>query len=835
MKNLFFLTVCLFLFQSGFAQVLWEDIPESAIPVVGPRYVVPQKYRSVWLEVNTMASFLADAPERFTPAALESSALPVLSLPTPEGRFSRFYLVESPIMHPDLQAQYPEIRCYTGYGIDDPTATLKCDLSPLGFHAMVLSGRTGSWFIEPYSHGDRNNYMVYYKKDHPRPADDDFVCEVEGGREEPEAGPLEGTPEQGDCQFRRYRLVVACTGEYATFQGGTVTLALAAINTSVNRVVGVYETEIGVTMQLVANNNLVVYTNATTDPYTNTNGSTMLGQNKTNLNAVIGSANYDIGHVFSTGGGGVASLGVVCKSNKAQGVTGTNAPTGDLFDIDYVSHEMGHQFSGNHCFNAITGSCNGNINATTAMEAGSGQTIMAYAGICSPNNSQANSDAYFHAVNLKEIGDFVKASSHTCDEIINTGNNPPTVSGGLDYTIPKSTYFALTATGSDPDIGNSVTYCWEQMDNAAATYPLAATNPQGPNFRSFFATESPTRYFPRLTDIIANNSPAWEKLPSVARVFNFRVTARDIGAAYGCTAEDNVVVTVNGTAGPFLVTVPNTNVTWTGNTTQTVTWDVAGTTANSVNCANVKISLSTDGGLTYPTVILASTTNDGSETITVPNISSTTCRIKIEGVGNIFFDISNTNFRINLSLPVELIDFQAAVEGDNNVTLDWATATEKENRGFDIEMRNETDTDFRKIGFVEGNGTTSEKHNYHFPVRNLGDGIWYFRLKQVDLNGKSEYSPVRSVRISAPFSVKVYPNPVRQNLNVVVFTEKESAVTFELINQLGQRFQPATAEQSLQRGFNSLNLDLSQIPAGIYYYICRTDAGISQGQLAVEH
>jgi Metallo-peptidase family M12B Reprolysin-like/Secretion system C-terminal sorting domain len=828
MKKLFLLTVFALHIQSSFAQSFWENIPEASISVVGQRYVVPQQYHTAWLNVNGMESFLADAPERFTPAALETSLLPVLTLPTPEGRTARFRLAESPVMHPDLQAQYPEIRCYTGYGIDDPTAVLKCDLTPWGFHAMVLGSQSGAWFIEPYSHGDRQHYMVYYKKDHPRPADEDFVCGTED-REEVEEIPLDDIPEQGDCQFRRYRLAVACTGEYAAFHGGTAPLALAAIVTSVNRVVGVYETEVGVTMQLIANNNLLVYLDAGSDPYTNNDASAMLNQNRDNLNTTIGNGNFDIGHVFSTAAGGVAGLGVVCNSsNKARGVTGIAAPIGDLFDIDYVAHEMGHQFSGNHSFNGNAGSCNGNLSTNNAMEAGSGQTIMAYAGICGAQNSANRSDAYFHAISLQNIGNFVTGAGHTCDQIISTANSAPTVNGGSDYTVPRSTPFALTATG------NAATFCWEQMDNALATYPITSTNPQGPNFRSFFGTASPTRFFPRLADIVSNANPAWEVLPSIARTFNFRVTGRNVGSGYGCTAEDNVVVTVNGVAGPFLVTAPNTNTTWIGGTTQTVTWDVAGTTANSVNCANVKISLSTDGGFTYPTVLLESTPNNGSATVTSPNISATTCRIKVEGVGNIFFDISNVNFTISFNLPVELTDFEARLEGNNNVLLQWATASEKNNQGFDIEMKNETDPDFQRVGFQPGNGTNTERHTYNYLVRNLKDGTWYFRLKQVDFDGNTAYSPVRSVQIKAPFSVSLFPNPVRQLLNVVVFSEKESTLTFELLNQLGQRFDLLSQEQTLQRGHNSLQFDVSALPAGIYYYVCRSEEGVLQGELVVE-
>lgn len=834
MKKLLTFTLVALFFHTSFSQNFWELISESSIPASGPRYVLPRKYQTAWLDVLTLESSLQNVPERFTPAALQISQLPVLTLLNPEGRITRFHLAESPVMHPDLQAQFPEIRCYTGYGIDDPTAKLKCDVTPWGFHAMVRSAEKGTWFIEPYSHGDRQHYMIYYKQDNPRPEGEQWECLTEDRPDETDTPTANGTPEQGDCMFRQYRIGVACTGEYATFHGGTTSLVLAAINTSVNRVAGVYEDEIGVTMQLISNNSVLIYLNATTDPYTNNNGSTMLGENQTIFNNVIGSANYDIGHVFSTGGGGVAGLGVVCSStNKARGVTGRGAPIGDLFDIDYVAHEIGHQFNGSHSFNAVSGSCNGNRSANNAMETGSGQTIMAYAGICSPYNIANQSDAYFHAISLQNIASLITASGHTCDLIINNGNSNPTVNGGADYTIPRSTPFALTATGSDPN-GNSLSYNWEQMNNQSATYPLTSTNPQGPNFRSYWATSSPTRYFPNLAAIIANTTPAYEVLPSIARTLNFRVTARDVGGTYGCTAEDNVIVTVNGTAGPFLVTVPNTAVNWPGNSFQTVTWNVAGTTANSVNCANVKISLSTDGGLTYPTVLLASTPNDGSETITVPNTPTTTARIKVEGVGNIFFDISNTNFTITFSLPVELLDFQVNKDGDNAALLQWATASEKNNRGFEIEMKHETEADFQKAGFVKGSGTTTDKQTYSYTVRNLKNGTWYFRLKQIDEDGSVHYSPVQSVEIRSALAVKLFPNPVHDKLNVTVFSEEEAVLSFELINQIGQRFQLASSEHALQRGYNSFQFNVGSLPAGVYYYVCRTEASILQGEVVVK-
>jgi subtilisin-like proprotein convertase family protein len=629
------------------AQSLWTTTPENNIPAYGERRIKPQHYLTVKLNLDALTPVLSAAPERFSSNAAESNTY--LSVPMPDGSTQNFRLLESPVMAPELQSRYPEIRCYTGYGVDNPAASLKCDLTPWGFHGMVMIPGQSPVFIDPYQQGNRDYYVVYYKKDYVAGKNDHFLpCET------PDNGMVEikegFNAEAGDCKLRKYRLALACTGEYALFHGNTKLLVMGAMNTSMNRVNGVYEREITVTMQLVPKNDTLIFLNSSTDPYTNNNGSTMLGQNVTTCNNRIGSANYDIGHVFSTGGGGIAGLGVVCSSSKAQGVTGSDSPIGDPFDIDYVVHEMGHQFGAEHTQNNDCNRVPG-----SAVEPGSGSTIMGYAGICAPN-VQLHSDDYFHALNLQQIGTFLLGAGNTCAVKINTGNNSPTVNGGADYVIPKSTTFALTATGSDPD-GDALTYCWEQMDPEFATMPPVSTSTTGPLFRTFKGVASPTRYFPNLTDILNNANPTWEKLPSVARNMKFRVTVRDNKAGGGCTSEDNVVVTVAGTAGPFLVTAPNTAVTWYVGETKTITWSVNGTNAAPVNCANVRILLSTDGGLTFPTVLAASVPNNGTANITVPNQVSNTCRVKVESIGNIFFDISNQNFIIlSSATPLFLLD-----------------------------------------------------------------------------------------------------------------------------------------------------------------------------------
>lgn len=651
-KKLLTLLCVLTFIGAAHAQSIWTDAPESGIPSAGERYIRPLKYRAIRIDVSAMKALLSTAPERFSPAA-ESGNLPVLSLPLPGGGVARFQLEETPVMHPELQAKYPNIRTYTGRGIDDPTAVLKCDLTQFGFHGMVISGQSGNFYIDPAILGNTEHYLVYYKKDYlGKKEDEPWTCATptpEGAQElshGPAHVPAATADYQGDTKLRRYRLALACTGEYAAFHGGTKVGALAGMNTTMNRVNGVYETDFAVTMQIIANNDAIIYLNAASDPYTNNDGGAMLGQNQTTCNNIIGVANYDIGHVFSTGGGGIAGLSVVCGTSKANGVTGGGSPIGDPFDIDYVAHEMGHQFGGNHTF----GNCGGNVNNPAAVEPGSGTTIMAYAGICGGQNVASNSEDIFSGYSIQEMGNFIySGGANTCPVKITTSNHNPVVDAGVNRTIPKSTPFALTAIGSDVD-GDTLTYTWEQMDFGNAPSPPVSTATVGPLFRSYKGNSSPTRVFPRLPDLVANINSTWEELPGVARNMVFRVVARDHDWQAGCTDEDDIQLTVSAASGPFLVTAPNTNVTWFVGSTQTVTWDVANTTAAPVSCANVRITLSTDGGFTYPVVLAASVPNNGSATILVPNNISTTCRVRVESVGNIFFDISNTNFKIELPL-----------------------------------------------------------------------------------------------------------------------------------------------------------------------------------------
>jgi subtilisin-like proprotein convertase family protein len=633
----------------------WTTADEQRIPNQEKldRPIIPQQYLTYSLDFQSIKKHLSNAPLRFPTAA--SSEKLLLSLPLPDGSFQQFRIEEAPTMHADLQAKYPNIRSFAGVGVEDRYATVRLEYSPDGFSAMILTvGKT--YFIDPYAKDNTDFYIVYDKKDFV--TDKKMSCEtLDNLEDEIDEAAVART---SDGNLRNYRLALACTGEYATYHGGTVVKVMAAMNKSMTRVNGIYERENSITMTMIPNNDKLIYLNANTDPYTNTSGSTMLGQNQTTCDQQIGTANYDIGHVFSTGGGGVATLQSPCdKDKKARGVTGLSAPKNDPFDVDYVAHEMGHQFGGAHTFN---NSCNNNISTGSAFEPGSGSTIMAYAGICSPN-VQNNSDAYFHIQSLLQISAFATVGGgNTCPTKIDTKNNAqPSVKAGKDYIIPKSTPFELFGSATDAD-GDPMTYNWEQFDNQTASMPPKNTNTGGPAFRSRTATIEPIRIFPPLDNIVKNTNNTWEVLPNVARTMNFRCTARDLHNGFGRANYDAMLTTVSAVAGPFQVTAPNTNtIDWLVNSKQTVTWNVAKTDTFPVNCAKVNILLSYDGGYTYPDTLAKEIPNKGSFEVTMPNKATATARIKVKGADNIFFDISNANFKISLP-PVPNFSL---ITGDN--------------------------------------------------------------------------------------------------------------------------------------------------------------------------
>lgn len=812
----------LLLTSISFAQTsrleLWHDVEESSIQLTGEKLIIPQNYRTVKLDLQKFGNLLSNAPLEKNVSLKNSTS--VIEFPTPDGRFSSFYFVESPVMEDELQSAYPEIRTYVGIGIDDEYAWVRFDFTPHGFHAMVRSVN-GSYFIDPHNQGDIENYISYFVADYIK-EDFERTCEViiegnildemnfllEGGIETP-TGP----------QLRTYRLACAATGEYTQFHGGTVALGLAAVVTAVNRVTGVYETELAIRMVLVANNNLIIYTDPNTDPYSNSSGGTMLGQNISNLSSVIGNANFDIGHVFSTGGGGVAYLGVVCTSNKAGGVTGLPQPIGDPFYIDYVAHEMGHQFGAHHTFNGSAGSCSGsNRNPATAYEPGSGSTIMAYAGICSPQNLQNLSDPHFHVASFDQIVAYTNFGSGSgCPVVTNTGNNAPVVTvpaGG--FAIPINTPFALTGSAVDPD-NDPLTYSWEEWDLGPAGHPNSPSG-DAPIFRVFNPVSTPTRTFPRIQNLLNNTQTIGEILPSYSRNLRFRLVARDNRPAAGGVDYAQVNFTVSNAAGPFLVTYPNTNVIIPGLSPIAVTWNVANTNASPVNVSNVNILLSVDGGNTYAYTLATNTTNDGTEVVILPDHETNTARIKVEAVGNIFFDISNVNFTIDEAIPVELVSFIAEASL-NGITLKWKTATETNNNGFSVE-KSSNGVSFNEIAFVKGMGTTTNQSEYSFTDDNVKVGTFYYRLKQIDYDGTSSYSNIISVDVELPTQFALnqnHPNPFNPSTKISFEFPVDADATLEIFNTIGQKV-AELVNNSLSGGRHEFEFNAAGFSSGIYYY-----------------
>ena len=582
----------------------------------------------------------------------------VLALPQPDGSSARFALCEAPIMEAPLAARYPQIKTYAGVGLDDATATVRLDLTPQGFHAQVLSGTGPGFDIDPASPTDTRHCLSYYRQHvQPAAAGKAPICGTVTTPAEEQAsaarvaawraGGGAAAARSTGAQLRVYRLALTCTPEYALTKGNTTASVLAALVVSLNRVVGIFERELTVRLVLVANNDRLIFLSGTgpqpSPSLTNGDTSPLILENQANVDRLIGDANYDIGHVIFAGGGGRGMITGVClRGGKAQ------AASAD--DVEVIGHEMGHQLGASHSFNAERGR-----EQNKAWEPGSGTTLMSYAGSFGPlYDVQSYSDYIFHTGSYEEMQ--TTLSGKSCGTTVATGNTPPTVTAPASGKIlPAGTPFRLTATATDAE-NDPLTYSWEELDTGPAgdlTQPQVAGETP-PLFRTRPPVVSPTRYFPRLDELVNNTVAPGERLPTVTRGLKFRCTARDLhngtaGPVGGISYSALVTLDVSAAAGPFLVTAPNAaGISWAGGSTQTVSWNVANTNTAPVSCAKVNLRLSLDGGLTYPTVLASNVNNSGTASITVPNVANTTAtaRVMVEAADNYFFDISNNNFTI---------------------------------------------------------------------------------------------------------------------------------------------------------------------------------------------
>jgi len=669
------------------------------------RLTYPKEFRLFNLNLEPLRQELLSVVDR------SSKHLSVITLPNANGELEQFEVYEASNFEADLQAKFPEIRAYSGKGITDRFATVKLSISPQGIQTMVFRTDKENEFIEPYSN-DHRVYSVY--KSHRDKGKFGWICTTQEQQLSSDinsaiSGRMEARG-SSTGELKTLRLAQSCNGEYSNWFGATssaqVNLVLAAYNATLTRCNGVYEKDLALHLNLIANTTAVIYYNPSTDPYS-PNLSNWNNQLQTTLTNVIGEANYDIGHMFgaSGGGGNAGCIGCVCvNGSKGRGITSPadGIPQGDNFDIDYVVHEVGHQLGGNHTFSMS------NEGTGQNKEVGSGITIMGYAGITSYDVAPHSIDI-FHETSIAQIQ--ANLSNKTCPVSVNmTANHAPIIGAVSNYIIPISTPFALSGSATDPE-NDALTYCWEQNDNSSTTGSGSVASPTkatGPNWLSFSPSTSGTRTFPKLSTILAGLNVSGplpggdavaniEALSSVSRTLNFRLTVRDnrpyvAGSTIGQTAFTDVVVTVTNTAGPFTVTAPNTAVTWNAGSAATVTWNVNGTNAGTVNCATVNILLSTDGGLTFPTVLIAATANDGSQVITVPASPGSSCRVKVEAVGNIFFDISNTNFTIGGTPPAcgDATGLTNTTPTETSTTVSWNAVSGANN--YDVEYKKNTES-----------------------------------------------------------------------------------------------------------------------------------------------
>lgn len=605
---------------------LWQDVDASELIVsaaLGDGRA-PRNYRLLRTNNQALNTLLDQAPKSEFGLGLQRT---ILTLPLPDGTFQRFWVEEYQMLAPDMAAQFPEYRTYMGHGVEDPAVTISFNRTPSGFYGMILTEQE-TFFIDPQAGGD---YVISYsKRDLPRQFWQDHHehdTSLRAATQEVAAPTATGD------KLHIYRLAIAATGEF-TRQAGGKDQAREAITTFVARLNAIYRRDLSVQFELI-NNDQIIYTDAANDPYDDTNANTMMGQNQTNLDDVIGNANYDIGHVFRSSGGGVASLQSLCSINsKARGA----GPPG------IALHEIGHQLNADHTFNARTsGNCdagNFSTNNVSNYEPGSGSTIMSYVGICGPQNLQNQRDDYLHAISIHEMTTYVATTVATCGRHVDTGNAIPTVNAGSDRNIPARTRFTLTGQGTDTD-GDALTYVWDQYQPSEPwtdANQLPNTD-QGNNviFRSYPPTAENYRNFPSLKPEFAAKAAKGESLPTTDRTLTFRLTVRD---GKGGVNADDVNVKVVNTAGPFVITAPQSGTLWDPGSTQNVTWDVANTDQAPISCTTVDIMASTDGGKNF-TMLAQGTANDGSEGITVPNqIGSLIVKVACTSNNNIFFALT---------------------------------------------------------------------------------------------------------------------------------------------------------------------------------------------------
>lgn len=734
----------------------------------------------------------------------------IIDFPFPDGSIEAFEVKYQFLMHPDLQVKFPEIYTVKGSSKQSP-AYAKFDITPKGFHGFILSDK-GTIYIEPIENSE-NLYAVFWKHDYQNAFADErleFSCgtAIGSAADEVQTFGLQKFKKSANEQVetRKYRTAISCTGGYGQFHGGTVLGALSAIVTTLNRVAGIYERDFAIFMELIADNDQLLHFDDATDPFSNNDNSALLGQNQSFITQTIGTGGYDIGHVFSRIGGGIASLRSVCVNNrKAQGVTGRAAPIGDPFDVDYVAHEMGHQFGGNHTQN---NSCN--RNASTAVEPGSASTIMGYAGICPPN-IQSNSDDYFHAVNYDEIMNYTLSNNgYNCaQKQVISNRTPIAIPQDNLFAVPVGTPYFLRGSATDSD-GDFLSYCWEQMDLGPSGSP---TNPQGsaPMYRSWSPKSESTRFLPTLIGVLSGFPPQGEVFSTYGRTVNFRLTVRDNNLGGGGVGFSQIIYSITDDAGPFVVTSPSQGFTAERGSAITVNWDVANTDQTPINCSKVHVLFSPDQGQTWTDTLAKNVDNIGIANVVLPDTTSTLPRIIVVSADNVFFNIGPF-FQTNqpnpfIAAPIELV---AISFNSNDASLEWTDVAN--NESFYLIERSNDNNLWTLIDSVPGNTVTYLDENV-----DLSQSVFY-RVRARNTLSFSAYSNVATLFNTSrnePFKsthVNLYPNPNTADGILRIYSER--SLNFVQIIDISGRI---LLNQNIENSSNQHRLTIPNLAKGMYH------------------
>ncbi|MEB4590891.1 M12 family metallo-peptidase [Candidatus Thiothrix sp. Deng01] len=622
----------------------WRDI--QARGATTGEAAALKEYRLLSLDEAQLKTQLLQMPTAAsaTDAQARASAQ-TFSIPLPNGGFVEVTATPTEVLAPEIAADHPDIQTWKLLGVDGSAISGVADFTSRGFHAMLDMANGDTLFIDPQENSGTRQYLSFTKNANWEAfRQSGWSCPVHGGsalksfRTLPSGVAARTAAKAGDT-LHTYRLAIAATGEYTQFYKGQ-SAAYASLVSAVNRINQIYERDLSIHLSLASNTN-TVYTSASSDPYTMGRSSDitpLLAQNQSNLDQVIGNSNYDVGHVVTTDGGGLAEVGVICNASlKAQGATGLSNPSGDAFVVDYLAHELGHEFGATHTFNSQLGACAGsNRQPSAAFEPGSGSTIMAYTGLCGSDNLQENSDTMMHSASISQIIDYAfNDDGASCATSSSLSNSTPTANAGSDYTIPARTPFILSGSGSDTN-GDSLSYSWEQVDAGSASYVNVDLG-NNALIRTHLPTTTPNRTIPQMSDLMGHVQSTGEYLPVTSRTLNFRLQVRD---GRGGTSYDDMRLTVKDTGSSFAVTSP-TATSFVAGSPLAVSWDVAGTNQSPVNCSTVDIAVTTDNGSSF-TDLLTGTPNDGGANVTLPSKLGSSNYIRVKCSNNLFFAMSAT-------------------------------------------------------------------------------------------------------------------------------------------------------------------------------------------------